>query len=253
MFKKSLIHTLFIVSSFSLSSFVNATIVEFQTNQGNFQVNLFDKTTPKTVENFLTYVDEQSYTNSVVHRVSSNFVVQGGGYSFEGAWPLSRLTANDSVINEPVYSNVQGTIAMAKLSSDINSATNQWFFNLVDNSNLDTQNGGFTVFGQVIGDGMTVINKIANLNLCNNGGLLGIPMVDYTSEECSSAATPGVENFVVIYQVQIIDPSSVTDANLNPIKNTLLTDNDSSGGTFAWLPLLMLTLITSIKIFFHRK
>ena len=232
----------------SLTSLVNATIVEFQTSQGNFQVNLFDQTTPKTVDNFLQYIDEQHYTNSVVHRVSPGFVVQGGGFTFEGDWPLARIATNPAVINEPVYSNVKGTIAMAK-SSDPNSATDQWFFNLANNaSNLDLQNSGFTVFGQVIGDGMTVVEKISGLDLCQD-----IPMTEYSSQNCSEQTTPGIENFVVINQVIIIDSSEVTDADLSPVKNTLLTEEEepkssSGGGAFIWLTLLCLIFLSMRKL-----
>ena len=234
----------------SLTSVSHATIVEFQTSQGVIQVNLFDQTTPKTVANFLQYIDEQHYTNSVIHRVSPGFVVQGGGFTFEGAWPLTRLETNTAVINEPVYSNVKGTIAMAKLSNSPNSATDQWFFNLADNaSNLDLQNSGFTVFGQVIGDGMTVVEKIAQLKLCNSGDLQGIPMVVDEGQQCADLASPGVENFVVIENITIIDSSEVTDADLNPVKNTLITsptDNSSSGGGsfsfFSFFGLLMLSM-----------
>jgi len=254
MLKKMLSASVFLLS---FSSSVNATIVEFQTSEGNIQVNLFDQSTPRTVENFLQYVDEQHYTTSVIHRVAPDFVVQGGGFTFEGDWPLTRLVTNAAVINEPVYSNVKGTIAMAK-SADPNSATDQWFFNLADNaSNLDLQNEGFTVFGQVIGDGMATIEKIAKLNLCNNGGLTGIPMIDYSSQNCSEQSTPGIENFVVINQVIIIDSSEVTDADLNPVKNTLLTTEEeqeetesSSGGAFVWLTLLCLLSLSMRKLVF---
>jgi peptidyl-prolyl cis-trans isomerase A (cyclophilin A) len=228
----------------NLTSFVNATIVEFQTSQGPIKVNLFDQKTPKTVANFLKYIDEQHYSNSIIHRVSADFVVQGGGFTFEGEWPLTRIETNPSVINEPIYSNVKGTIAMAKLSNEPNSATDQWFFNLVDNaSNLDVQNGGFTVFGQVIDDGMTVVEKIANLELCQD-----IPMTGYSNNNCIEQTTPGIENFVVINQIDILDSSEVTDANLSPIKNTLNTpdDENSSGGSVTWFTLLGL-LIISIK------
>lgn len=243
--------------SMSLTFAAQATIVEFKTSQGVIQVNLFDKTTPKTVTNFLQYIDEQHYTNSVVHRVAEGFVVQGGGFTFEGAWPLTRLETNSPVINEPIYSNVKGTIAMAKLGDSANSATDQWFFNLANNaSNLDVQNSGFTVFGQVIGDGMTVIEKIAQLKLCNAGSLQGIPMVVNEGQQCADLASPGIENFVVIENITIIDSSEVTADDLNPIKNTLLSsptepttpiNNDSSGGSFAWFYLLCLLPFTIKK------
>jgi peptidyl-prolyl cis-trans isomerase A (cyclophilin A) len=229
-----------------LTSPVNATIVEFQTSLGAIQVNLFDQTTPETVANFLQYIDEHHYTNSVIHRVSSNFVVQGGGYSFEGDWPLTRIETNPTVTNEPVYSNVKGTIAMAKLSNQPDSATDQWFFNLTDNaSNLDVQNGGFTVFGQVIGDGMTVVEKIANLALCQD-----VPMTDYSTQNCIDQSTPGIENFIVINQIDIVDSSKVTDADITPVKNTLNTpdDENSSGGSFTWFTLLGLFSISIRKL-----
>ncbi|NQY88507.1 MAG: peptidylprolyl isomerase [Colwellia sp.] len=258
MFKISCLVSLVAISLLGFSSSSNATIVEFQTSQGAIKVNLFDQTTPKTVENFLNYIDDQHYTNSVVHRVSANFVVQGGGFSFEGDWPLTRIETNAAVVNEPVYSNVKGTIVMAKLGNDPNSATDQWFFNLNDNNtgtakegNLDLQNGGFTVFGQVIGNGMTVINKIAALGLCSNSGLIGIPMTDYSSQNCTDQTTPGIENFVVITQIDIIDSSEVTDANLTPTKNTLINQEtpkeSSGGGTMAFLSVLLLTLFNIRK------
>ena len=85
--------------------------------------------------------------------------------------------------NEPFISNIRGTIAMAKLGGDPNSATSQWFINLADNSaNLDTQNGGFTVFGHVTGNGMSVADAIAMLNRVNVGSPFdALPVRDYTS------------------------------------------------------------------------
>lgn len=232
-----------------LTTFANATIVEFQTSQGNFQVNLFDQTTPKTVDNFLTYVDEEHYTNSVIHRVAPNFVVQGGGFSFDGEWPLVAKETNPAVVNEPIYSNVKGTIAMAKVGGQPNSATNQWFFNVNNNaSNLDLQNNGFTVFGQVIGDGMTIVEKIAGMSLCQD-----IPMVDFSSENCSDLATPGLENFVVINRIVVIDSSEVTDSGLSPVKNTLINidetqDSGSSGGSIFWLSIFSICLLSLRKL-----
>ena len=246
MFQKFLYTSLLYLSLIALA---NATIVEFQTSQGAIKVNLFDQTTPRTVANFLKYIDEQHYTNSVIHRVSSGFVVQGGGFAFEGNWPLTRIAANPSVINEPVYSNVKGTIAMAKLGNAPNSATDQWFFNLANNaSNLDLQNGGFTVFGQVIGDSMAIIEKIAGLARCQD-----IPMLDYTSTQCSNNDVPGIENFVVINQIDILDQFEVTDTDLDPVKNTLITtpapdSGSSSGGSFTWITVLFLLSFSMRKL-----
>ena len=89
----------------------NATTVQFQTVMGNFEVNLYDKATPKTVENFLAYVKSGAYTNAVVHRAVPGFVVQGGGYKFDTKLPLVDVAENAAVVNEPVYSNKRGTIA----------------------------------------------------------------------------------------------------------------------------------------------
>ncbi len=253
MLKKFLYSSVLFVS---LTSLVNATTVVFNTSQGEVEVNLFDQTTPKTVANFLQYIDENHYTNSVIHRVAPDFIVQGGGFEFTGAWPLNSLEANPSVVNEPVYSNVKGTIAMAKNSTSINSATNQWFFNLKDNSqNLDLQNGGFTVFGQVI-SGMDVIEKIGRLELCfksNDGS--GIPVVKDEGQTCDDLSTASIENVVVINQIDILDSSTVTDADLNPVKNTLIIPepipdhgDDSSGGSFSWLTIFCLLLLSMRKI-----
>ncbi|MFY8299628.1 peptidylprolyl isomerase [Pseudoalteromonas sp. SS15] len=222
-----------------------ATIVEFQTSQGSFQVNLFDQTTPKTVENFMKYVNADRYQDVIFHRLEPNFVLQGGGFFYEGSIPLSQVESFGNVDNEPVYSNVRGTIAMAKLAGDPNSASSQWFFNLKDNSaNLDVQNGGFTVFGQVIGDGMDIVDKIAKLERCGS-----IPLVDYSQEKCADdQVNPDESNFITINAVTIIDDSENTAENLEPKKNTLLTtttpdtgnnnSESSSGSLFSMLMLL---------------
>ena len=248
--------------SLALASYANATIVEFATSQGKVTVNLFDQTTPKTVDNFLQYVDENHYTNSVIHRVSPGFIVQGGGFEFAGELPLTALVPKASVINEPVYSNVKGTIAMAKRGNDQNSATNQWFFNLNDNSaNLDLQNGGFTVFGQVI-EGMDVVEKIGELPLCFKGADgSGVPVKIDASQTCESIASPGLENFILVEQITIIDSSEVTDADLSPKKNTLITappvtpepPKSSDGGSLGWLALIALGLANTRRLLFKPK
>ena len=145
-----------------------ATSVIFNTSHGDIEVNLFDESTPKTVENFLSYVNDEAYKNTVFHRSIPGFIIQGRAFSFDGEFLVPQGNIKSAVINEPVWSNQRGTIAMAKLGNNPNSATNQWFFNLNNNSaNLDNQNGGFTVFGQVTDDSMITIDKISALNTCS--------------------------------------------------------------------------------------
>jgi peptidyl-prolyl cis-trans isomerase A (cyclophilin A) len=234
---KAVPKSLAIASAFSLATLFSfashATIVEFETSQGKFKINLHDQTTPKTVENFLKYINDGDYDNTVVHRLVRDFIIQAGGFKFDGELPLKKIAVDSSVINEPIYSNVRGTIAMAKLGGDPNSATNQWFVNYKDNSaNLDVQNGGFTVFGEVV-EGMDVLDSLALLTNCQE-----VPMPEYTSEQCAdSSFVPGVENFVTIHRVTIIDSSTSTDSSLSSVKN-----NSSSGGSLSYVVLCALSL-----------
>jgi cyclophilin family peptidyl-prolyl cis-trans isomerase len=158
----------------------SATNVTMQTPFGAVEIELFDEATPKTVANFLKYVNEGAYENSFIHRSVEDFVVQGGGWYYVGPFAES-IPTGPPVMNEPGISNVRGTIAMAKQPNDPDSATSQWFFNLEDNSaQLDNSNGGFTVFGQVKGDGMEVIDQIADLPIYNAGPSVDqLPLIDY--------------------------------------------------------------------------
>lgn len=211
----------------------HATTVQFQTVMGDFEVNLFDKTTPETVKNFLAYVNADKYEDTVMHRLVPEFVLQGGGFQYDGSLPLNAVAQNAAVVNEPVYSNRRGTIAMAKVGSNPNSATSQWFFNLKDNStNLDRQNGGFTVFGQVTGNGMAIIDAMAALNRFNKGGAFGeLPLRDYSVADHSNGVEATDENFVMILGIEVLNASPDTADNLTPVKNTLINADDDEGGS----------------------
>jgi len=148
------------------------TIVTFVTNLGAFDVQLFDTQAPTTAANFLSYVNAGSYTNTFFHRSTTYDsaeiqIVQGGGFGYAppnffavGTMPPIPLEAG--------LLNLRGTIAMAR-TNDPNSATSQWFFNVTDNPALDPApgNDGYAVFGQVVGNGMQVIDAIAGLNVYN--------------------------------------------------------------------------------------
>lgn len=157
------------------------TIVRIGTTVGDFSIELYDGITWRTVQNFLGYVNRGDYNQTYIHRTQDQAsqgigVIQGGGFRFQSFFGPVPIVDEDnpppSVLNEPVFSNERGTIAMAKFADDPNSATSQWFFNTSDNSDpLDTSNGGFTVFGKVLGGedgsdleaGMEVLDKIAGL------------------------------------------------------------------------------------------
>ena len=239
----------------------NATIVQFQTVLGPFEVNLYDQSTPATVANFLAYVNAGAYNNDVVHRAVAGFVVQGGGYSYQGSQTLANVAQNAPVVNEPKFSNVRGTIAMAKLGGDANSATSQWFINLGNNStNLDVQNGGFTVFGQVIGNGMDVIDAINALpKFAFASPFDSIPLRDYTTQN----ATDGVEitdrHLVIVTAIVVLDAAPNTAASLSPTPNTLLTqptttppatssgDGGGGGGAVGVGSVLLLGLLSILR------
>ncbi len=144
---------------------------------GVTEVLLFDQAgegAPETVANFVNYVEDNDYANSIIHRLVPGFIVQGGGFAVDPELnfapvldAIEEIPADPAVVNEfsPSRSNTRGTIAMAKLGNDPNSATNQWFFNLNENSaNLDNQNEGFTVFGEVLTtEDLAPIDAIAEL------------------------------------------------------------------------------------------
>ena len=222
MIRKNTAFAIVVLAAF-LPALANATIVEIETNLGTFQVNLYDTDTPDTVANFLAYVQDGDYSDSVIHRSVAGFIVQGGGLITDGNATLSEVTARAPVQNEPVFANVRGTIAMAKLASGPNTATSQWFFNLANNTaNLDNQNGGFTVFGQVIDDGMTVVDSIAAVPTFNNVfGLNDFPLQNYTP------GNPLInDNLVIITAITVIS----TDADSAAGLNKPLTTRDDSGG-----------------------
>ena len=133
-------------------------IVVLQTNHGNIEVELYTEKAPITTENFLSYVREGFYDGLVFHRVIEGFMIQGGGFTQE----MEQKETKDPIKLEthPDLKNVRGTLAMAR-TNDPDSATSQFFINVVDNPFLDARagNDGYAVFGKVI-SGMDVVDKI---------------------------------------------------------------------------------------------
>jgi uncharacterized protein (TIGR03437 family) len=183
----------------AFSQDVTGPYVHFNTNVGAIDVQLFPDAAPQTVANFLKYVNKGAYNNSIFHRSVSKFIIQGGGYSKD----LKEIPADPPVPNEFKISNTRGTIAMAKVDGDPNSATNQWFFNLGNNSaNLDTQNGGFTVFGRVVStSSLAVMDKIGALPTPT--GALAAPFDQIPLQNYSGAVQP--ENLIVVNSITQMD------------------------------------------------
>ncbi len=191
-------------------------IATFNTSLGSFEVELRSDVAPLTVQNFINYVDSGAYNNTIIHRSVSDFIIQGGGYSAAGA-PFTAtnspppIATNAPVQNEYDLPNTAGTLAMALLANEPNSATSQWFFNLADNSsNLDSQS--FTVFGDVLGNGMNVIDAIAAVPVFDGSGVWGsafsdLPLQNFDNTTATQITT---DNLVMINSVTISTPEPGT-------------------------------------------
>src|SRR5207302_196577 len=139
-----------LAGNFDDSDITNSQI-RFDTSAGPINVELLDKQAPRTVANFFNYINSNRFDNTIFHRLETGFVLQGGGFAFQASPAnLVPVLTDPAVQNEFVAPsnpkevvNAPGTIAMAKVASDPNSATSQFFFNLGNNSDLDTENGGF--------------------------------------------------------------------------------------------------------------
>ena len=147
----------------------------FRTSLGEMAVELFDDDKPLTVRNFILLSERGRYNNSFFHVDAAGVVAQGGGYWISNPTSTSlvslvgAVTPFGLITNEfntgPIYSNLYGTIAMAKVAGNPDSATVQWFFNLGNNPSFDIENGGYTVFGRVIAG----TNVLEQFNTRSNG------------------------------------------------------------------------------------
>lgn len=154
--------------------------VSLKTSMGEIVVEVYPDKAPKTVENFLQYVNDGFYDGTIFHRVIGNFMVQGGGFTsdFYSKGPSSQKKTRNPV---PIESqnglkNDTGTIAMAR-TSDPNSATAQFFINVVDNASLNHPNPdgyGYAVFGKVV-KGMDVVNAIRAVKTQRVGPFSDVP------------------------------------------------------------------------------
>ena len=151
-------------------------VVVIETSMGDITVELDQGKAPKSVENFLAYVNDGFYDGTIFHRVISNFMVQGGGFTAD----MEKKPTRDPIQNEADngLKNRRGTLAMAR-TPEINSATAQFFINVKDNSFLDhkgtsAQDYGYAVFARVT-EGMDVVDKIKDVKTGNVGPFQDVP------------------------------------------------------------------------------
>lgn len=151
-------------------------VVLMKTNKGDITIELNSEKAPETVKNFLTYVNEGHYNHTIFHRVIDGFMIQGGGFTKE----MQQKPTHSAIKNEANngLKNQMGTIAMAR-TSDVNSATAQFFINVADNDFLDfkapnPREYGYCVFGKVI-DGMDVVNQIKKVKTGTKGPFENVP------------------------------------------------------------------------------
>lgn len=152
-------------------------MVTLKTNHGDITIELFADKAPATVENFLNYVKEGFYDNTIFHRVINGFMIQGGGFTPD----MDQKATNAPIANEANngVANEKGTIAMAR-TNDPHSATGQFFINVNDNDFLnhtsESVNGwGYCAFGKVT-DGMDVVEKIKSVKTGTNGFHQDVPV-----------------------------------------------------------------------------
>jgi len=232
---------------------VPGTLVDVITPKGTIPIALTDAKTPQTVANFLKYINNGSYQGTIFHRLAAGFALQGGGFTTDG----TAIPTLGNVPSEPGTSNTTGTIAMALPQSGPGNATDQWFVNLANNNgsgstpNLDnTSDGGpFTVFGNVVYNGMSVVNQIAALPTIDGSSLnsaFGTTLPVLNQSAGTAASNLVTTNYQVVpaltFQASSDDPSVATASVsgtqlslnvLNPNASTQIhvTATDAGGNT----------------------
>ncbi len=151
--------------------------VLMETSMGNVKIELFKDKAPITVRNFLSYVKEGFYDGLIFHRVIGTFMIQGGGFDENMIQKKTKFAIKNEAANG--LSNKRGTLAMAR-TNVVDSATSQFFINVVDNDFLDYRGKtadqfGYAVFGQVV-EGLDVVDVIKGVKTGNKGGHSDVPV-----------------------------------------------------------------------------
>ena len=147
---------------------------QLETTKGNISIEVNEAAAPITSANFQKYVEEGFYDGTIFHRVIPNFMIQGGGFTSDMQQKATYAPIKNEASNG--LKNLRGTVAMARTNNP-DSATAQFFINVVDNAYLDYKgpaNPGYTVFGKVV-EGMDVVDSIAKVKTIGKGGMQDVP------------------------------------------------------------------------------
>ena len=205
-----------------------STIVRFDTTVGDVDVRLFDTATPNSVANFLNYVTSGRYVDTFIHRVpqrfgvSSNFVVQGGGFKLNNSiFAATGINTDPPIGDEPGLTNLPETLAFAKNSL---GATSQWFFSIGDNTFLDDQD--FTVFGRVIRNTMGTVSTINDLDNINASAAENAPGEDFDEVPVTDIDAVLSQNDITNNEAVLINSITVLDFDPADYNFNGVVDND---------------------------
>jgi len=212
---RTLITTFAMSALLAIPIMAAADTVLIETPQGNIEIELLKEDAPKTVENFLRYIDSGKYTKSFIHISEPGNKLQGGGFTFNGSNSFFIFTF-DPIEDENNIPNTRGTVAMAKSNGAPDSATSQWFINLADNSNSNDN----TVFGRVIGNGMAVADAIGQLTVIPFVKHPKLPVIDYTIDDFNNGKFITEANLVMT----AVSTDAVAPAPDNFVMNAGLND-----------------------------
>ena len=159
-------------------------MIKLHTNYGDITLELDSEKAPLTVQNFVDYVNSGNYDNTIFHRVIDGFMIQGGGFEPGMVQKQTRAPIQNEAANG--LKNDKYTVAMAR-TSDVHSATTQFFINVADNNFLNysapnAQGFGYCVFGKVV-EGMDVVDKIAKVKTGNRAGHQNVPLENVLLEK----------------------------------------------------------------------
>ncbi len=222
----------------SVTSIAEAgTIVEVQSSFGNFYLEIDEESAPVTGGNFLNYVRSGRYNNTFIHGAVGGSLIRGGGYTYTNcADGPQRIELDDTIpLEDTGLSNLDGTIAALRPASELNGATSEWFINLGADPGLDTQDGGYAVFGRVLGDGLNVVRNISLANLVRLGFFLETPTSNYfqSTVNCQQFSR---DNLILVRMAVVNEDSLAATANFDEPSELLEVNVDLGADGFIRVP-----------------